>query len=155
MKSWVALTAIAIAITGCSSRTLPAATTTVTVTASPPTMPSPLLPPDPLLALPTSPAPQTTTPRLASSYGPSGTYSVGVQPKGGLTDAIPPGRYRAELAPGETVGWWVRCSNEICGNGNANFIIDSAYVMAGVSVMEIHPTDVAVNLLNVTLTRVE
>ena len=51
--------------------------------------------------------------------GPDGTgiFSVGNQPRDGLSAAIPPGRYAVRVAPGARHGHWMVCDSPFCGPG--------------------------------------
>lgn len=51
--------------------------------------------------------------------GPDGTgiFSVGNQPRDGLSAAIPPGRYAVRVAPGASHGHWMVCDSAVCGPG--------------------------------------
>ena len=88
------------------------------------------------------------------SYGSSGVYGVGTQTRDGLTAFIPPGRYRAEEAPGifKAPGFWLRCNDIPCAPTYPAHIIASGEVSQDSPLVEIPPTDTAVYLFNVTLT---
>jgi hypothetical protein len=88
------------------------------------------------------------------SYGSSGVYGVGTQTRDGLTAFIPPGRYRAEEAPGifKAPGFWLRCNDIPCAPTYPAHIIARGDVSEDRPLAEILPTDTAVYLFNVTLT---
>jgi hypothetical protein len=107
-------------------------------------------------AAPTATVAPTSTSTQQSTYSGPGAFAVGSAPTGGLTAAIPPGRYRAEVNPGSSMGSVLRCSDLLCGPGPASDLIAGTPVFAGGSILvQILPTDAAVYLLNVTVTRVE
>lgn len=70
--------------------------------------------------------------------------------------AIPPGRYTVTLAPDRTTGLWMRCSAVLCGTEYSENRIDSGTASGAgfTSVMQLEPTDVAVYISGVILTRV-
>lgn len=157
MRVRLALVAVALAAVSCGTKTPPAVTSTVTVTAPPsvtssagPTM---IVPPPPL-----TPTPQMTP--QTGAYSTDGVYSVGTTPSGGLSAAIPPGRYRAEVkATGpfaDIGGSWIRCNSYSCSSTNTDSMIDMGSVLKGQlpPVIEIAPTDVAVLISGLVLTPV-
>lgn len=93
------------------------------------------------------------------TYGSNGVFGVGEQPREGwATASIPPGHYRVDQAPvmypgqGGT-GMWLRCNNFPCaGNFPQNIIATGQASRDQPAFVDILPTDVAVSLLNVTLT---
>jgi hypothetical protein len=88
------------------------------------------------------------------SYGSNGTYGVGTHTRDGLTAFIPPGRYRADEAPGifKAPGFWLRCNDMPCAPTYPAHIIGTGDVSQDNPIVEILPTDTAVYLFNVTLT---
>jgi hypothetical protein len=88
------------------------------------------------------------------SYGSNGTYGVGTKTRDGLTAFIPPGRYRADEAPGifKAPGFWLRCNAIPCAPTYPAHIIATGDVSQDSPFVEILPTDTAVYLSNVTLT---
>jgi hypothetical protein len=96
----------------------------------------------------------------APSYGSNGVFGVGTEPRTGwATTFIPPGRYRVDQSPSmypylSPPGFWLRCNNFPCaGNFPAHVIARGDAVRDQPTFMDILPTDVAVSLHNVTLTR--
>jgi len=87
-------------------------------------------------------------------YGSSGVYGVGTQDRDGVTAFIPPGRYRADEAPGifKAPGFWLRCSDFPCGPTYPTHIIGNGDVTPDGPIVDILPTDTAVYLFNTTLT---
>lgn len=89
-------------------------------------------------------------------YGPDGVFAVGTEPRGGLTRAIPPGRYRTEPVPALEeeglggLGMWHRCSDLLCTSEGT-----IAVGGFGESLMEIEPTDAAVQLSSLFLVPVD
>jgi hypothetical protein len=90
------------------------------------------------------------------SYGGNRVFAVGSEPRGGLTDSIPPGRYRVEQEAGKTDGFWQRCNDLFCGASTASIehVIATGFATEGGSLMDIVPADAAVYLYDVTLTPV-
>jgi hypothetical protein len=88
------------------------------------------------------------------SYGSSGVYGVGTQNRDGLTAFIPPGRYRADEAPGifKAPGFWLRCNDIPCAPTYPGHIIATGDASQDGPLVDILPTDTAVYLFNVTLT---
>jgi hypothetical protein len=93
------------------------------------------------------------------SYGSNGVFGVGAEPPAGwATASIPPGRYRVDQSPSmqpyqSPPGMWLRCNNFPCaGNYPQNIIGTGEALRDQPTFMDILPTDVAVSLLNVTLT---
>jgi hypothetical protein len=93
------------------------------------------------------------------TYGSNGVFGVGDEsPEGWATASIPPGRYRVEQSPSmypyqSPPGMWLRCNNFPCaGNYPQNIIATGQALRDQPTFMDIAPTDVAVSLLNVTLT---
>lgn len=132
--------ALVLALAGCSTGMTPTQTT-VTKTVFP------------------SPSVESTgTPNAApvDSYSDNGVYKVGDGPSGGLLHAIPPGRYTVTLSGIGPIGSWIRCSDVLCGlEYPANTIaIGNAMGANYSSVMDVAPTDVAINLFGVILTPV-
>ena len=89
-------------------------------------------------------------------YSGNGVLSVGDQPSGGAQRSIQPGRYTVTVIPGEQSGTVIRCSSVAnCGLGSANTLaIENAMGPDYSSVMEIQPTDGAIWMDGITLTRV-
>lgn len=117
MRGIFAALAVVPIAAGCAGSALnpdPAETVTVTqtevVTAAPPSPPP--------TSTTTSVVDQftpTLTPNSAMSYSAfNQVFSVGDTPRGGLTAAIPPGRYAVTIIDGDS-GSWMRCSSELCG----------------------------------------
>jgi hypothetical protein len=104
----------------------------------------------------TAGATATTAPAPAGIYSGAGVFSVGDQPSGGAQRSIPPGRYTVTVTPGETTGTWIRCSSVVdCNVGSPNQpAIDNALSPDYSSVMEILPTDKAIWMRGITLTRI-
>ncbi len=95
----------------------------------------------------------------APLYGSNGVFGVTTQPRDGwATTFIPPGRYRVDQSPSmqpyqSPSGMWLRCSNFPCGGTfPGNIIATGAALRDAPTFVDILPTDVAVSLLNVTLT---
>jgi hypothetical protein len=94
------------------------------------------------------------------SYGSNGVFGVGVDnPDPRATAVIPPGTYRVDQAPSmqpyqSAPGFWYRCDDFPCGPGYPSVIGTGAAQRDTATVMQILPTDVAVTLHNVTLTRI-
>ena len=93
----------------------------------------------------------------AGTYSENGTYAVN-QASGGLDRVIPAGRYRLTVTPGRAgVGSFMRCNSVLCGLSNIDHAIkiENAVGADYTSVVDIAPTDTAVWMQGVTLTRVE
>jgi hypothetical protein len=95
----------------------------------------------------------------APMYGSNGVFGVTTQPRDGwATTFIPPGRYRVDQSPSmqpyqSPSGMWLRCSDFPCGGTfPGNIIATGAARRDAPTFVDILPTDVAVSLLNVTLT---
>lgn len=90
------------------------------------------------------------------SYGSSGVYGVGTRTRDGVTAFIPPGRYQTEEAPGpfNAPGFWLRCNDLPCAPTYPAHIIATGSASPDNPPVEILPTDTAVYLFSVTLTRV-
>ena len=93
------------------------------------------------------------------AYGSNGVFGVESNPREGwATASIPPGHYRVDQSPGmypgqSPTGMWLRCSNFPCaGNYPQNIIATGEAQRDQPTFVDILPTDVAVSLLNVTLT---
>jgi hypothetical protein len=93
------------------------------------------------------------------TYGSNGVFGVGSKaPEGWATASIPPGHYRVDQSPGMypwqgATGMWLRCNNFPCaGNYPQNVIATGEALRDQPTFVDILPTDVAVSLLNVTLT---
>ncbi|TDK96497.1 hypothetical protein EI067_15465 [Mycobacterium paragordonae] len=107
-------------------------------------------------------APAFADPGVIRADGPGGVYAVGSVPKGGLEAAIPPGTYRVQAGNGDPdttfgMGIWYRCKSVLCGPSYVQNIVATGGVQPGTTaapLMQIEPTDVAVYLFNVVLTRV-
>jgi hypothetical protein len=86
----------------------------------------------------------------------NGVWSVGDQPSGGAQRSIPPGRYTVTISGNVQIGTWIRCNAvSDCDLGSRHQIdIQNAIGPNYSSVMEIPPTDAAIWLQNITLTRV-
>ena len=140
----VALAALAVSLAGCGTATHPVASTvtvtapaTVTVTAAAPT------------ALP---AEDPATP-VAFAYGPRGAYAVG-EARGGLTQAIPLGRYRIEGINGQ--GFLKQCGSVLSDMSATDHVIENTITESGVpTIVEIAPTVVAIYLFDANLTPLE
>lgn len=104
----------------------------------------------------TAGATATTDPAPPGVYSGNGVYSVGDQPSGGAQQSIPPGRYTVTVTPGQQTGSVIRCSSLVgCGIGSPNTLsIENAMSPDYSSVIEIEPTDAAIWVRGVTLTRV-
>ncbi|HEX2285793.1 MAG TPA: hypothetical protein VHI10_13375 [Mycobacterium sp.] len=94
------------------------------------------------------------------SYGSNGVFGVTTNPREGwVTAYIQPGRYRVDQSPSmwpyqSAPGSWVRCHNVPCSPSFPGNIIASGRAIRDVpTFMDVLPTDVAVWLGNVTLTR--
>jgi hypothetical protein len=83
-------------------------------------------------------------------------FSVGEQPSGGAQQAIPPGRYTVTVKSGQAAGSLMRCNNILCGlqYPDHTITIENALNADYSSVVEIEPTDVAIWMQSVTLTRI-
>lgn len=95
----------------------------------------------------------------APMYGSNGVFGVTTQPRDGwATTFIPPGRYRVDQSPSmqpyqSPPGMWLRCSNFPCGGTfPGNIIATGRALRDAPTFVDILPSDVAVSLLNVTLT---
>jgi hypothetical protein len=93
------------------------------------------------------------------SYGSNGVFSVGAEPREGWSTAgIPPGRYRVDQSPSmypylSPPGMWLRCNNFPCAGNYPQNIIGTGEALRDQSTfVDILPSDIAVSLLNVTLT---
>ena len=86
----------------------------------------------------------------------NGVWSVGDQAGGGAQRSIPPGRYTVTISGDGQFGSWIRCNAVAdCAVGSPHQIdIQNAVGPNYSSVMEIQPTDAAIWLQNITLTRV-
>ena len=101
-------------------------------------------------------APVNATP---PSYGSNGVFNVTTNPRDGWATAfIPPGRYRVDQAPSmfpyqSAQGFWFRCNNFPCSPSfPANVIASGPALRDAPTFVDILPSDVAVQLANVTLT---
>lgn len=95
----------------------------------------------------------------AVPYGSNGVFGVTTQPRDGwATTYIPPGRYRVDQSPSmqpyqSPPGLWFRCSSFPCAATFPGNIIGTGNALRNApTFVDILPTDVAVALLNVTLT---
>jgi hypothetical protein len=93
------------------------------------------------------------------TYGSNGVFGVGANPpQGWATASIPPGHYRVDQSPSmypyqSPAGMWLRCNNFPCaGNYPQNIIATGEALRDQPTFVDILPSDVAVSLLNVTLT---
>jgi hypothetical protein len=104
----------------------------------------------------TAGATSTAAPAPPGVYSGEGVFAVGDQPGGGAQRSIPPGRYTVTVTPGQQTGSWVRCNNIVCGIQYQDHVIaiENATSPDYSSVMEIEPTDAAIWLRGLTLTRV-
>jgi hypothetical protein len=95
-------------------------------------------------------------PAPAGVYSGAGVFSVGNQPSGGAQRSIPPGRYTVTVTPNQTDGAVIRCSSVVgCSlGGPSELTIENANGADYSSVIEIQPTDGAIWMERVTLTRV-
>lgn len=101
-------------------------------------------------------APTTTSTQQPTTYSGSGAFAVGDEPTGGLTAAIPAGRYRAEVIPGAGAGSVWQCNDLLCAPGNTSDLTAATPVFeGGPTLVQIQPTDAAVYLVTVTLTPVD
>lgn len=145
---------IGVAITKAAddSRPIAAAPTTVTSTVTS-TVAAPQVP---VVAAPETSLLQPPEHVPVSYSGTNRVLSVGDTPRGGLTSAIPPGRYAVTIIDGES-GAWMRCRSELCGLAYMENIlaIENARGPGYSAVMEVEPSDVAIALHGVTLTPVE
>jgi hypothetical protein len=98
--------------------------------------------------------------QAAPSYGSNGVFAVGTEPRDGwATTYIPPGRYRVDQSPSmypylSPPGFWLRCSNLPCAGNFPGHIIGRGDALRDQpTFMDILPTDAAVSLHHVTLTR--
>jgi hypothetical protein len=84
-------------------------------------------------------------------------WAIGDQPSGGAPRAIPPGRYTVTLVD-DTIGagTWIRCKSVLCGleYPDNQISIANGFGPGYSSVVELEPSDVAVWIQNVILTRV-
>lgn len=94
------------------------------------------------------------------SYGSNGVFGVTTNPRDGwVTAYIEPGRYRVDQSPSmypyqSAPGVWFRCHTVPCGPGFPGSVISSGPAIRDVpTFMDVLPSDVAVWLGNVTLTR--
>jgi hypothetical protein len=133
---------VGLAVVACAPQR--SAEVTVTVTAPPVTVTAQPPAPTPGQTVPTA---DPSTP-VARTFGPRGAYAVG-ESRGGLTDVIPPGRYRASGVDG--TGFVHHCSTVLCGMDSDPNVSRSDLVGATV-ILEIPATDVAIYLFDVTLT---
>jgi hypothetical protein len=87
-------------------------------------------------------------------YGSNGVFGVGPQSRAQLTAFIPPGRYRADVAPGyfNGPGVWMRCSGIPCGPNYPDHIIASGDTAPDGAPVDLLPSDTAVYLFMATLT---
>lgn len=164
MRGLTAVLTGAFLAAGCAAQSQTPVTSTVTVTVTAP--PVAASPGSGITDRPSPPLPITTsrseTPAEAESvsYSQDGVYSVGTVPSGGLSAAIPPGRYRADVKTtgpyADYGGTWIRCSSHTCSPTNVDNIIDIGNVMMGElpPVVDIMPTDVAVSITGLVLTPV-
>ena len=95
----------------------------------------------------------------AGTYGSNGLFGVDhTKGDGWVTAYIPPGRYRVDQAPSmapyqSAPGFWLRCNDYLCAPNYPNHIIARGDAIRDVpTYMDVLPTDVAVQLANVTLT---
>lgn len=98
----------------------------------------------------------TETTRHPQTYGGGNqVLSVGSRPHGGLTHAIPPGRYRVTIDDRDS-GAWMRCSSELCGLSYMQNVlaIENCSGPNYSAVMEVEPTDAAIAIVGITLTSV-
>jgi hypothetical protein len=95
-------------------------------------------------------------PALPGVYSGEGVFAVGDRPSAGLQRSIPPVRYTVTVTPGKSGGGWIRCNNTLCGTEYLDHVIkiEEASGPDYSAVMEIEPTDVAIWIGGVTLTRV-
>jgi hypothetical protein len=95
-------------------------------------------------------------PAPAGVFSGNGVWSVGDQPSGGAQRSIPPGRYTVTISGNVQIGTWIRCSAVVdCALNSPHQIdIQNAIGPDYSGVTEIQPTDAAIWLQNVTLTRV-
>jgi hypothetical protein len=89
--------------------------------------------------VPTMTVAPSKTPGQESSYIGNGAFAVGTEPRGGLTAAIPPGRFRVEPKAGEHSGAAWRCSDLLCGPGKTDDTTATTIASEGGSLMEILP----------------
>ncbi len=101
----------------------------------------------------------SASPAQAVPYGSNGVFGVTTQPRDGWATAyIPPGRYRVDQSPSmqpyqSPPGIWFRCNSFPCAaTFPANIIGMGSALRDAPTFVDILPTDVAVALLNVTLT---
>jgi hypothetical protein len=138
---------VGLAVAACSPQHNSAAVTvTVTVTAPPVTVTAQSPAPTPGETVPTA---HLTTP-VASTFDPRGAYAVGAA-RGGLTDVIAPGRYRASGVNG--AGFVNHCRSALCGMSSSDPDVTHADIVDATVILEIPPTDVAIFVFDVTLTR--
>lgn len=155
-----ALTAMAAtALSACTGTQQAAQTTTVTVVSTETVTAAPPTPTNALTS--TAAAPPSSTVNYSDLYPASTSYSgtdrvfaVG-EPRGGLTAAIPPGRYSVSINDGQS-GTWMRCSSELCGLAYMENVIAIENAMGPdySAVMQVEPSDAAIKLIGITLTPV-
>ena len=97
----------------------------------------------------------------AGTFGSNGVFGVDPEKdQGWVTAFVPPGRYRVDQAPSmfpyqSAPGFWLRCNNYLCAPNYPGHIIASGQAIRDVpTFMDVLPSDVAVQLANVTLTTV-
>ncbi|MDT5093312.1 MAG: hypothetical protein QOH60_2675 [Mycobacterium sp.] len=102
-----------------------------------------------------APAPVHADPPLyPPRYGSNGIFGVGPQSRDQVTAFIPPGRYRADVAPGwfNGPGFWMRCSGIPCGPNYPDHVIATGDTTPDGAPVDLLPTDTAVFLFMATLT---
>jgi hypothetical protein len=150
---------LALTVAACATPAVHNASTTVTVTAPPVTVTQAAPTASPVTVTPAAPVPMpvddeavpVTDPAtpISTTFGPRGAYAIG-EPRGGLTEVIPPGRYRASGVDG--AGFINHCSTVLCGMSSSDPSVTKADIVESTMILEIPSADVAVYLFDVTLT---
>lgn len=139
--------ALSVALAGCAGTGTQPLASTVTVTVTAPAT----------VTVTAAPAPGGTPPEPSTpvpfKYGPRGAYAVGTA-QGGLTQVIPPGRYRIEGVEGQ--GFLKQCDSVVCDMSNTDGVIDTTITESGVpTIVEILASATAIYLFDTTATPLE
>jgi hypothetical protein len=142
---------ITVMTAGCAGATTHTLASTVTQTVTAPVTVTVTASAAPAGGLPSSSA-EPSKP-VAFKYGPRGAYAVG-ETRGGLTQAIPPGRYRIEGVNGQ--GFLKQCSTVVCDMSNTDDLIDTTITESGApTIVEIAGSVTAIYLFDTTATPLE
>jgi hypothetical protein len=148
----VGVAALVIALAGCAGSSIHPLASTVTVTVSVPATVTVTASAAPEAGGSASSSVDPST-SVAFRYGPRGAYAVG-QAQGGLTQVIPPGRYRIEGVEGQ--GFLKQCDSVVCDMSNTDGIIDTTLTESGLpTIVEILASATAVYLFDTTATPLE